>query len=200
MASPGGATGGLYAVFEAVGQIFYSLLIGSDRAARVKLRTHRVVVGGLISIGLLGVVLALLIPVANDSGQPMPGPARAAIGGLLGALGGGFVAMILVGYVSSIEYEEQEEKRRAELVAQGIDPDKKCFIATAVFDSPDSPEVLVLRRWRDRRLLNHSVGRLAVECYYTFSRPVADCLRNSPRLRYIARKALLRLVMYLSDK
>jgi hypothetical protein len=191
MASPGGAAGGLYATFEGVGQIFYTFLIGGQRATLPKLRTHRVVVGGILSVGVAGVLSALILPLAMDGAQSVPVAQRAAGGGLLGALAGLVLAMILEGYVSSLEYDEREEKRRAELIAQGLDPDKKCFVATAVFDSPDSPEVLALRAWRDRYLLHHTTGRWAVKWYYTLSPRLADSIRRRPRLRIVVKKCLV---------
>ena len=44
-----------------------------------------------------------------------------------------------------------------------------CYIATAVYGSYDCPEVWVLRRYRDYKLMNSFWGRLFVKCYYATS-------------------------------
>ncbi len=88
--------------------------------------------------------------------------------------------------------EEEKRKRvrdikrakyRDDLIVQGVDPTEAeyraerevrdpsggCFIATAVFDSPNASEVLTLRQWRDDTLLSFSFGRLFVKLYYLSS-------------------------------
>ncbi|WP_104191265.1 CFI-box-CTERM domain-containing protein [Cryobacterium sp. Y82] len=44
-----------------------------------------------------------------------------------------------------------------------------CYVATAVYGSYDSPEVWVLRRWRDDTLLKSAGGRAFVRGYYALS-------------------------------
>jgi len=44
-----------------------------------------------------------------------------------------------------------------------------CYVATAVYGSYNSPEVWVLRRWRDNTLLQSAGGRAFVHCYYAIS-------------------------------
>ncbi len=44
-----------------------------------------------------------------------------------------------------------------------------CYIATAVYGSYDCPEVWVLRRYRDYKLMNSFWGRLFVKGYYAIS-------------------------------
>lgn len=47
-----------------------------------------------------------------------------------------------------------------------------CFVATAVYGSYDSPEVWVLRRWRDGSLAATRGGRVFVHVYYAASPPL----------------------------
>ena len=44
-----------------------------------------------------------------------------------------------------------------------------CYIATCVYGSYDSPEVMTLRRFRDRKLLKSAPGRVFVRLYYRLS-------------------------------
>ncbi|MEU1970768.1 CFI-box-CTERM domain-containing protein [Microbacterium sp. NPDC019599] len=44
-----------------------------------------------------------------------------------------------------------------------------CYVATAVYGSYDCPQVRVLRRWRDQRLLTTPLGRRFVATYYAMS-------------------------------
>lgn len=69
----------------------------------------------------------------------------------------------------------------------------KCFVATAVYGE-FSPEVALLREFRDRRLVPHPLGRRLVAAYYRTSPPIADILAGSPGLRRLARWALDRVV------
>jgi hypothetical protein len=72
----------------------------------------------------------------------------------------------------------------------------KCFIATAAFGTPMAPEVQILRDFRDRVLLHFAAGRRFVEWYYQNSPPLADYIKDRPRLRALVR-ALLRPVIFI---
>ncbi|MEI6174818.1 MAG: CFI-box-CTERM domain-containing protein [Bacteroidota bacterium] len=72
-------------------------------------------------------------------------------------------------------------------------PKKKsgCFIATACYGDYNSPEVLVLREYRDKILLNTSTGRTIVQFYYLLSPFIARLIEKSDYLRSIIRKYIL---------
>jgi subtilisin family serine protease len=70
-----------------------------------------------------------------------------------------------------------------------------CFIATAAYGSIMHPYVKALRDFRDRYLLNSFAGKAFVRLYYKYSPPVADVIRNSEGLRFLARVLLTPLVL-----
>ena len=72
-----------------------------------------------------------------------------------------------------------------------------CFIATAAFESIEAPEVVFLREFRDKVLLNQATGRIFVRTYYKLSPPVAEVVSHSQMLRRSSRMVLRRLVRYL---
>jgi hypothetical protein len=63
-------------------------------------------------------------------------------------------------------------------------PTKKegCYIATAVYGSYESPEVLKLRKFRDNVLKKHMLGRLFIKTYYTISPTLANKLKKYPKI------------------
>lgn len=66
-----------------------------------------------------------------------------------------------------------------------------CFIATACYGSLLAPEVEALRRFRDRRLIAHGLGRGFVRAYYFVSPPIARWLERRDACRAIVRGCLV---------
>jgi hypothetical protein len=77
---------------------------------------------------------------------------------------------------------------------------KRCFIATAAFQTPEDPHVKILCSYRDRILNQNWAGKTFTRAYYVLSPPVAQVLDHSPFLRAVARKALTRLTSHLDLK
>lgn len=73
-----------------------------------------------------------------------------------------------------------------------------CFIATAAFGTPMADEVGALRRYRDRHLMNHPVGRLLVDTYYRWAPPLAAWLRGHPTAKAVVRAGLAPLIDLVS--
>lgn len=62
-----------------------------------------------------------------------------------------------------------------------------CFVATAAYGTPMAQEVNALRRFRDRHLRTHALGRAFVRVYETLGPPLADAIRDREPLRAAAR-------------
>lgn len=65
-----------------------------------------------------------------------------------------------------------------------------CYVATCVYGSPTSPEVLVLRRYRDEVLREHKAGQLIVRIYEVIGPRFASRLRERRFLNYMARATM----------
>ena len=74
-----------------------------------------------------------------------------------------------------------------------VAPEQKsgCFIATACYGSPDHLSVVILREYRDRRLLCNALGRSFIRFYYLVSPTIARFLARRQRLASFVRKHLL---------
>lgn len=70
----------------------------------------------------------------------------------------------------------------------------RCFIATAAFANPQSPEVLSLREFRDFTLRNSKAGRRFIAVYYRISPRIA-CLLDKHTWLKPAVRAFLRLLI-----
>lgn len=66
-----------------------------------------------------------------------------------------------------------------------------CFIATACYGSYDSPEVKVLREFRDRQLMTTVFGKVAVRVYYKISPFFAGLLKSRPKASYMIKRYFL---------
>lgn len=76
-----------------------------------------------------------------------------------------------------------------------------CFIATACFGSYDSPELLILRSFRDNKLIPSNIGQQFVSIYYAISPPIANIIAKDAFLRYLVRKLfVVPMVKILSKK
>ena len=71
--------------------------------------------------------------------------------------------------------------------------DKKsgCFIATAIYGSPYADEIMILQEFRDKYLLNYSLGRAFVRIYYWLSPPIAKHIAEKKSLKGITKAILI---------
>jgi uncharacterized repeat protein (TIGR01451 family) len=70
-----------------------------------------------------------------------------------------------------------------------------CFVATAAYGSYLEPEVVLLRRFRDRQLLSNAAGRAFVAWYYRVSPPIAEYIADH-RWAQMATRATLTPIVY----
>lgn len=67
---------------------------------------------------------------------------------------------------------------------------RPCLVASCCFRNPGAPQVLVLRRWRDRWLLERSWGRGCARFYDRWSPRAVQSLVGHPRLKALIRLAI----------
>ena len=69
-----------------------------------------------------------------------------------------------------------------------------CFIATAAYGSYMEPHIMILRKFRDRFLLENSIGKAFVNFYYKYSPPMAKFISKHSISRGLVRVSLLPIV------
>lgn len=87
--------------------------------------------------------------------------------------------------------KEGKEKSMAAFTEKKTDAKSGCFIATATFGSTKSPEVIFLREFRDKVLIQSLHGRLFIDVYYRFSPYMARFIEKSGTLKYLVRTYFL---------
>jgi len=80
-------------------------------------------------------------------------------------------------------YQSDTSHSCTEFGSGGSSGKSGCFIATAAFGSPFEPHVVILRNFRDTRLLTNGPGRAFVNFYYRVSPPIADVISRSQFLK-----------------
>jgi len=66
-----------------------------------------------------------------------------------------------------------------------------CFIATVVYSSELSPEVIILKKYRDEFLLSSKLGKFFIELYYFFSPSIAKFLSQQKLLKKFVKLLIL---------
>lgn len=77
---------------------------------------------------------------------------------------------------------------------------KKCFVATAVYGTPNCQEIDILRAYRDMVLENSISGRLFIRLYYFVSPPFAQIISRNALLRKIAEKVFVLPTLNLAKR
>ena len=74
-----------------------------------------------------------------------------------------------------------------------------CFIATATMGDYDHPNVISLRQFRDKHLINSPLGRKFVDFYYKTSPFFANIIAKSSVLQFISRWLLVKPLVAFSE-
>lgn len=75
--------------------------------------------------------------------------------------------------------------------------ENKCFVATAAFGSSDDSTVIILKKWRDRKLKESKMGILFIRYYYSLSPRLAAFIKNKKMLKKFTRLMLRALILLL---
>ena len=100
------------------------------------------------------------------------------------------------GYISMFRVADEEirifieNEIKAHFQPQN-DDNQYCFIATACYGNYDAPEVLILRKFRDEKLLGNFFGKLFVALYYKTGPYFAKVIEKSDKAKGIVRHYLL---------
>ncbi len=70
-----------------------------------------------------------------------------------------------------------------------------CFIATAIYGGYDTPEVMILREFRDQILAPLAIGRQLIDWYYARSPAWVEWISDKPTLMAMANVAMTPIVM-----
>lgn len=98
--------------------------------------------------------------------------------------------------VYTVHLQEKDEKEEKKGGGSG-----GCFIATAVYGSYNSPEIIVLRKFRNTYLLTNTLGKIIVQAYYLISPKIAEYIHHKPYIIRILKKYLLdKIVKFISQR
>ncbi|MBD3343202.1 MAG: hypothetical protein GF353_29165 [Candidatus Lokiarchaeota archaeon] len=94
----------------------------------------------------------------------------------------------------------KDNKSLSELMPPQPKKSGGCFIATAIYGSYYSPEVQLLRQFRDIHLEANSIGKKIVQFYYLISPTIANYIIRKPSIKKIFKKFILGPVIVLIEK
>ncbi len=92
--------------------------------------------------------------------------------------------------------EEVERK-----ISSTVVPEKNksaCYIATEVYGSQNSPEVLCLKKYRDESLSQNFLGQIIIRTYYLCSPQIAEWLHGKVAINRLLRQLLNKVVARVS--
>jgi hypothetical protein len=75
-----------------------------------------------------------------------------------------------------------------------------CYIATAIYGSYNSYEVLILREFRDKTLFNNILGRAFIDLYYFFSPKIVKLFGNKKLFNLFFKGILDKIIIQLRKK
>jgi len=84
-----------------------------------------------------------------------------------------------------------KETGKANVTPQG------CYVATSIYGSYDSPEVLLLRKYRDTVLSQNTIGRIFIKIYYLISPTFVSLTKNMNNFNRMTKLLLDKIVRNL---
>jgi len=72
-----------------------------------------------------------------------------------------------------------------------------CFIATAVYETPEHPDLDVFRDFRDNQLLTNSLGKWLVSIYYEIGPSLAKYIASQPKFKNFTHQKLKNLAQWM---
>lgn len=77
------------------------------------------------------------------------------------------------------------------LLEKKLNQKSGCFIATACYGDYNNLNVLILRQFRDEKLLKTSFGKTFISFYYNFSPYFANIISNNKKLQYFSKSIIV---------
>jgi len=102
----------------------------------------------------------------------------------------------MVATISASEFDSNTNNNRASL--ETFVKRENCFIATAAYGSYFSPQVKVLRSFRDKILLPTTMGTKLVHLYYEYSPPIANFIQDREYLKSVIRAILTPIILIIT--
>lgn len=105
------------------------------------------------------------------------------------------------GYSLKISLYQEAEAQEPE-VSESKGGGTRCFIATAAFDTPYQREVMLLRTFRKKCLLQTNFGKDINKAYYFLSPPLAQTIQNNTILKSFVRMGIDKIThfFFFSEK
>lgn len=101
-------------------------------------------------------------------------------------------------------FKKREEHRTGQQIIKDepvADPFEDCFIATAVYGTPQNKEINILRAYRDDELRNNIWGRIFIAGYERFGPMAAFYIRQKEERKAWARKHIVEPALdFVNDK
>jgi hypothetical protein len=97
---------------------------------------------------------------------------------------------------------QEELSKRGITISKGQKESKSaCFIATEVYGSYNTPQVFLLKEYRDKYLMASRLGTLFIKLYFLISPHIACWLKHRNRMKYLIKIILdFFVVSFLEDQ
>jgi hypothetical protein len=101
---------------------------------------------------------------------------------------------------SQVQADIFKIKNKIGVTEKGINPKSSCYIATIVYQDYNSPEVMILREFRDSILRKSFLGRRFIQVYYASNNILSPFIHKHETIQQFLRKVLNKFVLKLKNK